>query len=120
MRDRSDEIRHRLEELRRSTTLRAARFDNTFEEIVEASSDVATDDEHDPEGHTIAWERQQVAALLSEANAALAQIDAAAQRLDAGTYGICIECDLPIPPERLEALPATPTCVACAGRSGRR
>ena len=42
-----------------------------FDAVVEAASDVATDDEHDPEGHTIAWERQQIAGLLDAARSTL-------------------------------------------------
>lgn len=87
---------------------------SSFEGIVEATSDVATDDEHDPEGHTIAWERQQIAALLDETRTALAEIEAAEQRLDDGRYGTCTICGLEIAAERLDALPATPTCVTCA------
>ncbi len=106
--------RARLHELRAATTRRAENLVNSFEGIVEATSDVATDDEHDPEGHTIAWERQQVAGLLEETNSVLADIEAAEQRLDDGRYGICTSCGREIAGERLDALPATPNCVGCA------
>ena len=106
--------RSRLNELRTATIRRAASLVSSFDGIVEATSDVATDDEHDPEGHTIAWERQQIAALLDEARTTLALIDAAEQRLDDGRYGTCAICGLQIAPERLDALPATSTCVECA------
>lgn len=104
----------RLNELRDAAIRRAASLVSSFEGIVEATSDVATDDEHDPEGHTIAWERQQVAALLSETKSTLTHIDAAERRLDEGRYGTCATCDRPIAVERLEALPATSTCIDCA------
>ena len=81
---------------------------------MEATSDVATDDEHDPEGHTIAWERQQIAALLDETRTTLVAIEAAEQRLDDGTYGFCVTCGREIAAARREALPATLTCVDCA------
>ncbi len=110
----SIEPRRLLRELRRETIRRASNLGSTFEGIVEAASDVATDDEHDPEGHTIAWERQQLAGLLDETRAVLADIDAAEQRLDDGTYGLCAECGRAIAAERLEALPATPLCIGCA------
>ncbi len=103
-----------LSELRTATIRRAASLAGSFDGIVEATLDVATDDEHDPEGHTIAWERQQIAALLEEATMTLADLDAAEQRLAAGLYGICTSCGLEIAVERLSALPATPTCVTCA------
>ena len=104
----------RLNELRAATIRRASSLASSFDGIVEAASDVATDDEHDPEGNTIAWERQQIAALLVEARTMLADLDAAEQRLDDGRYGTCVTCGLEIAPERLDALPATPTCVDCA------
>jgi RNA polymerase-binding transcription factor DksA len=87
---------------------------SSFDGIVEATSDVATDDEHDPEGHTIAWERQQIAGLLDEARGTSADIEAAEHRLVIGRYGRCTSCDGAIAAERLDALPATPTCVGCA------
>ena len=104
----------RLDELRTATVRRAANLVSSFDDIVEATSDVATDDEHDPEGNTIAWERQQVAALLDETRLTLADIDAAERRLADGRYGTCTTCGGGIAAERLHALPATPTCVDCA------
>jgi RNA polymerase-binding transcription factor DksA len=85
-----------------------------FEGIVEAAELVATDDEHDPEGHTIAFERQLVASLLSEARSHLRSLDDAIARLATGTYGLCESCGQPIGEERLAALPATRTCIGCA------
>ncbi len=110
----SSDPRRRLNELRAVTVRRASDLASSFEGIVEATSDVATDDEHDPEGHTIAWERQQIAALLDETSFALAEIEAAVRRLDDGRYGTCTSCGREIAAERLDALPATPTCVTCA------
>ena len=112
--DPTTEVRARLAEMRRAATRRAATLAGGFDAIVEATSDVATDDEHDPEGHTIAWERQQLAALAEETKLTLANIDAAEQRLDEGRYGRCTLCDRAISPDRLEALPATETCIDCA------
>jgi RNA polymerase-binding transcription factor DksA len=76
---------------------------------------VADDDEHDPEGQTIAFERQQVAALLRDARAHLRDLDRAVAHVGAGTYGSCVTCGGPIHPARLAARPATETCVTCAG-----
>jgi len=74
------------------------------------------DDEHDPEGVTIGFERAQLLGLLAGARRDLDAVDRAAQRLAAGTYGQCLRCGAPIPAERLEALPAAETCLACASR----
>ena len=52
--------------------------------------------------------------------AELADIDAALERLDAGTYGQCIECGTTIAPARLAAHPAAPRCVSCQQRHEQR
>jgi DnaK suppressor protein len=106
----------RLIELHRAAAERVERLTQRFEDIVEAASDVATDDEHDPEGHTIAWERQQAYALIQEANAELHAIEAALRRVDSGTYDTCACCGRAIGAERLDALPGTDTCIRCAGQ----
>jgi DnaK suppressor protein len=85
-----------------------------FEGVVDASRSSNADDEHDPEGATIAFERQQVAALLAQARSRLADVDAALARRDAGGYGVCESCGRPIAPERLAARPAARTCIDCA------
>jgi RNA polymerase-binding transcription factor DksA len=48
--------------------------------------------------------------------AQLLEVDAALERIDAGTYGRCVECDGRVNLERLEALPATALCLSCTGR----
>ena len=83
--------------------------------MVEASRDSNADDEHDPEGATIAFERSHVGALVEQARARLAEVDAALARLDAGTYGACERCGEPIGSGRLEARPTARHCVDCAG-----
>jgi RNA polymerase-binding transcription factor DksA len=85
-----------------------------FAGVVDAARDVATDDEHDPEGQTIAYERQQLAALVTEARSQVREFDQAISRLADGRYGTCERCGREIPAERLEALPATSICVSCA------
>lgn len=82
--------------------------------MVEASSASNADDEHDPEGATIAFERAQLDATIAEVHRQRADLDSALVRLDDGTYGICVVCGLPIPAARLEARPSATTHVACA------
>jgi RNA polymerase-binding protein DksA len=85
-----------------------------FDQVVAASQSSNADDEHDPEGATIAFERQQTAALLEQARRRLADIDAALARREAGGYGVCEACGRPIGAERLAARPAARTCIDCA------
>jgi RNA polymerase-binding transcription factor DksA len=87
--------------------------------IIDSAALVATDDEHDPEGATIAFERQQVAALLSRARGRLADLDRALERLHAGGYGRCEQCGQQIAAERLAARPAARTCIGCASAGTR-
>ena len=87
-----------------------------FEETVAASRDSNADDEHDPEGHTIAFERSQVTSLSRRLEQHLAEVDAALARLAVGTYGVCQGCGEPIDPARLEARPGARECIACASR----
>ena len=97
--------------LRRLATLRGE-----FDSIVAASLDPNADDEHDPEGATIAFERSQVDALVAQARRHLDEVDAALERLDHGRFGICESCGDPIPEGRLEARPTARTCMSCASR----
>lgn len=46
----------------------------------------------------------------------LRQIATALQRIDAGDYGYCTDCDEPIAEARLEVEPSAPRCIACAGK----
>jgi DnaK suppressor protein len=94
---------------------RVAELTEVFEAIVESSRSANLDDEHDPEGATVGFERAQVLALLERAHGQLAEIDLAADRLRHGTYGACEQCGQPIAEERLAAQVATRTCIACAG-----
>src|SRR5438270_129661 len=75
----------------------------SLEDIVGASESSNADDEHDPEGSTIAFERAQVTALLAQARAHLSEATEALQRLEAGGYGQCERCGEAIAPERLLA-----------------
>ncbi len=43
----------------------------------------------------------------------LAATEAALERLSNGTYGVCVRCDGQIEADRLKAVPAAATCVAC-------
>jgi RNA polymerase-binding transcription factor DksA len=106
----------RLDEERRAARELLATLTRDFNGIVEASADSNADDEHDPEGSTIAFERSQVTALIEQARRRLAEIDAAQDRYDDGTYGLCEVCGEPIADGRLDARPTARTCIACADR----
>ena len=109
-------VRSRLDAERRRTLRRLAHLIEDFDDVVAASRDTNADDEHDPEGHTIAFERSQVSALVEQVGRHLAAVDAALARVEAGTYGTCVVCGGPIGAARLEARPVAETCISCASR----
>jgi DnaK suppressor protein len=100
-----DTARARLEAERQHTLRRLASLTEDYDSIVAASRDTNADDEHDPEGATIAFERSQVGSLVRQA-------------LD-GAYGSCERCGAPIGDGRLEARPLARTCITCAGSARR-
>jgi DnaK suppressor protein len=102
--------RHRLDG-------QAADLTRDLQAIIEASADTNADDEHDPEGSTIGFERAQVASLLHQVRTGLAELDRAEARLRAGTYGRCESCGAPIAAERLTAHPTAIACMECATAS---
>ena len=106
--------RSRLEADRVEASVRLASLTGNYDAVVTASRDSNADDEHDPEGATIAFERSQIGALVKQVRQHLAEIDAAFGRLDAGTYGVCEVCRGEIGEARLEAKPAARTCINCA------
>ena len=106
--------RARLERDRAELSARVRDLQASFDEMVAASRDSNADDEHDPEGATIAFERAQLVAVLKQATADLDELDAAVRRVDEGTYGACERCGLAIAPARLEARPAARRCIGCA------
>ncbi len=85
-----------------------------LDDILSSASSTTGDDEHDPEGATIGFERAQAQALLDKSVEQLARIDTALARHAEGTYGRCVTCGKPIARERLQALPAAERCVRCA------
>jgi DnaK suppressor protein len=102
-----------LRRLRDEADAEVAALEADLRAVFEASRESNADDEHDPEGSTIAYERAQLIAVLDAARQRRGDLDEALRRLDAGTYGICERCGHPIPAERLAARPMARTCVTC-------
>ncbi|WP_238019934.1 TraR/DksA family transcriptional regulator [Dactylosporangium sp. AC04546] len=109
-----DGTRAELERLRSAVASEVHGLEADLHAVFEASQDSNADDEHDPEGSTIAYERAQLAAVLAATRGRLADLDEALVRLDSGVYGICERCGSPIPAGRLAVRPFARTCVTCA------
>jgi DnaK suppressor protein len=97
-----------------ATRARLAALVATFDDMVASADSANVDDEHDPEGVTLAYDRAQVASLIDSAQRHLDALNAATARMDAGTFGQCQECGRAIGAERLSAIPSTERCIDCA------
>jgi DnaK suppressor protein len=102
-------IRADLDKQRR---FRTERLEELAVDAVDAAEAMATADQN-------RFEVTRVLTLAAEA--ALSEIDAALQRLEEGSYGICERCAEPIRWERLEVLPMSRLCTPCQylAESGR-
>jgi DnaK suppressor protein len=60
------------------------------------------------------FEQEFTLSLMASEEDTLELIELALQRIEAGTFGQCLDCEGAIPKTRLNALPYTPMCVKCA------
>jgi RNA polymerase-binding transcription factor DksA len=103
-----------LDELEAEARARFEAAERELSAIRLARSTDNADDEHDPEGSTLSSDWSRAVGMRDDARTRLAEIDAARERVAAGSYGICERCGRPIPAARLEVRPTATTCVACA------
>ena len=61
----------------------------------------------------ILTERQTEFAMNEHETAELGDIEAALERIQAGTYGTCTDCGITIPAARLNAYPTAKRCIDC-------
>jgi RNA polymerase-binding transcription factor DksA len=107
---------------RQSLLGQADRLEDEANSLIEDGEmgDVQFDDESG-EGDTMVVERERDLALSAQARQTVTDIDAALDRLKAGTYGYSLVSGRPIPRERLEAIPwATELVEEKVGGIGRR
>ncbi len=60
------------------------------------------------------FEQDNTILLMNSEGETLTMVESALERVEEGSYGICLECQSKIPKTRLKALPYTPHCVKCA------
>ena len=61
----------------------------------------------------LAGELEFVVRNLERESRMLTQVDSALQRIDDGEFGTCLECEEPISPKRLAAVPWAAYCLQC-------
>ncbi|MEZ5169841.1 MAG: hypothetical protein R3A49_03740 [Acidimicrobiia bacterium] len=77
-------------------------------------------DEESGEGDTLSVERERDLFLSAANRQIVEEIDRAMERIENGTYGVCVPARKRLPIARLEALPWVETCVDCKTRAERR
>jgi RNA polymerase-binding protein DksA len=115
-RTRLEAERRRLEETRRAAQ------DLVAGNSEEAVQELSTFDQHPADQGTETFERERDISVLQRVEAQLEEVQAALERIEAGTYGVCELCGRPIGDERLEAMPMARYCLedqARAEREGR-
>jgi len=87
-------------------------------DIVEGDTDdgelsSAAGDQHLADHASDMLDREVDGSLEDNAEDIVREIDAALERIDAGTYGVCMNCGRQIPEERLDAVPYAVLCLSC-------
>lgn len=109
----SDEARRRVETEKQRVE---ALIDDLRGELGDQSeseqlSELSAYDQHPADTATETFEREKDLSILGQLEAELAELQAALERIDAGTYGVDEVTGEPIPDERLDAIPAARTNV---------
>jgi RNA polymerase-binding transcription factor DksA len=86
----------------------------------ESGEVVGTLDNHMGDVATVTYDRELDYSLEENSETVLREIDAALQRIEAGTYGVCEVCGRPIEEERLESIPWTRLCLDDARKQASR
>lgn len=97
-----------LEEQREELTQRLANLEFDLAEPI------------DPNSTEAAVQKEDDASLEGQANLVtreLGSVGRALDRIEAGTYGICVQCSADIAPERLAARPEAALCIDCARKA---
>jgi DnaK suppressor protein len=76
-------------------------------------------DNHLADIATHTYDRELDSTLEESEEQHLSHIDAALNRIEAGTFGICTNCGRPIGLERLEAMPWVTLCIDCKRKAER-
>lgn len=109
--------RQRLEELRDDLNRSAETLEN---EGAGTGSELSSMDQHPADAATDLQDADRQGAVLDTISDQRDQVEAALARLDAGTYGVCIECGKELPEERLDARPEAARCMPCQTRAEAR
>ena len=117
---RVNQFRKRLLEERARLRASLERMDTRGDELVDAGAEEGDFDDAASDAATETLDRGTDMALEENLRSLVEELDAALEKLEKGTYGICDNCGGPIKLIRLERLPYATMCVECQGRMERR
>ena len=111
----------KLEGMRRALEARRAEIEGEVGRMADEIRSIGIDQEdergglgnHLAEDGSNVMEAERLTAISDDLRDVLAQVNAALDRMDDGTYGICQRCGRPINEERLEAFPYVAFCIDC-------
>lgn len=106
-RNRLEDEKERLENVRSTIDLR----DLSEESETESLSELSSNDQHAADLGTETFNRERDLSILESIENELIDIDHALKRIDEGTYGQCEACNQQISQERLAVLPAARFCL---------
>jgi DnaK suppressor protein len=117
----TEDLRNRLREERvelqaQLSTITEDAFSSSQSEM---AGDVGLDDESADAG-TATFEREKDLSIEQNVRDLLHKIDAALERMEEGTYGICARCGRPIEKTRIKALPYVDLCIKDAQARSHR
>lgn len=107
----SDKARLRLQTLLDELDSSRGTFTHQTDEL--GTGELSHVDQHPAEAASELTEQERDEALLAVVEDQRAQVLAALERVEAGTYGSCIDCGKVLPDERLDARPEAARCVDC-------
>jgi RNA polymerase-binding transcription factor DksA len=115
-----DKIRARLEEERqRLLGVRADLLGDAETTAADSVGELSDYDQHPADIGTEVFEQEKNASIMEQVDAQLGDIEAAFERLERGSYGICEACGKPIEPARLEERPYARFCLDDQQRAER-
>jgi RNA polymerase-binding protein DksA len=111
-------IRERLLQERARMTAELERIqDRSSESQLDETGELSAYDNDVGDLGTNTFEREKDMTMEQTLQDMIEQVDAALLKIDRGTYGICDQCNNPIAPARLEAIPYASLCISCQASS---
>jgi len=84
--------------------------------VGESATDALTYDANFADSSQVTAEKGETEALAATLQETLTAVDAALDRMNDGSYGLCDRCQTPIAPARLEAMPSATRCIEHASQ----